>query len=46
MEKVMSVHVMTAFEAVAVQSNSSLNFVTDYLHAPAIYPPGYVSDNQ
>jgi len=41
-----SEHVMTSFEAVAVQPHSSSNFVTGYLHAPAVYPPGCVSDNQ
>lgn len=38
-EKVIPVHVMTAFEAVAVHPHSSLNFVTGYFHAPAVYPP-------
>jgi hypothetical protein len=45
-EKVISVHVMTAFEAMAVHPHSSLNFVTGYLHTPAVYPPGCVPDNQ
>lgn len=34
-EKFIFEHVMTAFEAVAVQPHSSLNFVTGYLHSRA-----------
>jgi hypothetical protein len=35
-EKVISLKVMTAFEAVALQPHSSSNFVAGYLHAPAV----------